>query len=79
MMGDIDKLKITIDRDECIGDGLCVSEAPETFELDDDEKAVVLEGSTEDRATILEAAKVCPLDIITVEDKDTGEKLHPEE
>ena len=36
-MADIDKLKIAIDRDECIGDGLCVNEAPETFELDDED------------------------------------------
>ena len=37
-MGDIEKLKISIDRDECIGDGLCAEEAPATFELDDDAK-----------------------------------------
>lgn len=78
-MGDIDKLKIIIDRDECIGDGLCVNEAPETFELDDEDKAVLLEGSSESRDTILEAARSCPTDAITVEDKDTGEKLYPEE
>ena len=78
-MGDIDKLKITVDRDECIGDGLCAEEAPKTFELDDDAKAVVLEDSTDDRESILEAGKVCPVDAITIEDKETGEKLCPEE
>ena len=78
-MADIDKLKICIDKDECIGDGLCVDEAPETFELDDDDKAVVLENSTDSRDTIIDAAKSCPLDIITVEDKETGEKLYPED
>ena len=46
-MADIDKLKINIDRDECIGDGLCANEAPETFEMDDESKAVLLEGSTD--------------------------------
>jgi len=76
-MADIDKLKITVDCDECIGDGACVEAAPETFALDDDSKAVVLEGSTDSRATILEAAEQCPVDVITVEDKDTGEKLYP--
>jgi ferredoxin len=78
-MGDIDKLKITIDRDECIGDGLCVNEAPATFELDDEDKAVLLDGSTDSRDTIIEAGKCCPVDAITIEDKDTGEKLCPEE
>jgi ferredoxin len=78
-VADIDKLKITVDRDECIGDGLCCNEAPETFELDDEEKAVVKEDSTESREVILEAGKSCPTDAITIEDKDTGEKLCPEE
>jgi len=78
-MPDIDKLKITIDTEECIGDGACVDCAPGTFALDDDAKAYVLDGSTEDRAKILEAAESCPVDVITVEDKDTGEKLYPED
>jgi ferredoxin len=78
-MADIDKLKITIDRDECIGDGLCANEAPETFEMDDDTKAVLLEGSTDSRECILDAGRSCPVDAITIEDKDTGEKLCPEE
>lgn len=78
-MPDIDKLKITVDRDECIGDGLCAEEAPKTFEIDDDEKAVVLSDSTDDRECIIEAGKSCPVDAIIIEDKDTGEKLCPEE
>ena len=78
-MGDIDKLKITIDRDECIGDGLCVNEAPETFEMDDDSKAITLEGSTESRDTIIEAARSCPVDAIKIVDADSGEQLAPEE
>ncbi len=78
-MADIDKLKIIIDKDECIGDGACVNEAPETFELDDEDKVVLKEGSTDPREYILEAARNCPIDIITVIDKDTGEQLYPEE
>ena len=78
-MADIDKLKITVDRDACIGDGACCSDAPETFEMDDEDKAVVLEGSSDSRDAILEAAQNCPTDAIIVEDKDTGEKLYPEE
>ena len=78
-MRPIEKLKISIDREECIGDGLCANEAPETFEMDDESKAVVLEDSTDDHECILEAAKACPLDIIVVEDKETGKKLYPED
>jgi ferredoxin len=69
--------KICIDREQCIGDGLCVNEAPETFELDDDQKAVVVDGPGNDLEYILAAAKSCPLDIITVVDNATAKKLYP--
>lgn len=78
-MGAIDKFDISIDRDECIGDGACVNEAPETFELDDEAKAVVLPDSNDDEDSIIEAAKACPLDIIVVKNKETGEQVYPEE
>ena len=76
-MGDTAKLKICIDREQCIGDGLCVNEAPETFELDDDQKAFILDGPGDGLEYILAAAKSCPVDIITVEDRATGKKLYP--
>lgn len=71
------KLKICIDREQCIGDGLCVNEAPETFDLDDDQKAFVLADPGDELEYILAAAKSCPLDIISVEDSATGKKLYP--
>lgn len=78
-MPDIDKLKVSVDRDACIGDGACCSDAPETFEMDDEDKAIVKDGSTDSRETILEAAENCPTDAIAVEDRETGEKLYPTE
>jgi ferredoxin len=71
------KLKICIDRDQCIGDGLCVNDAPETFDLDDEQKAFVLESPGDELEYILEAARNCPLDIIVVEETATGKKLYP--
>jgi ferredoxin len=47
--------------------------------MDDEDKAVVLESSTDDRETILEAARNCPVDAIIVTDKETGEQLYPED
>lgn len=76
-MADIEKLKITIIRDECIGDGACCDDAPDTFELDDDGIATVKEGSKDSRDTICTAARNCPTDAIVVEDKVTGAKLVP--
>jgi len=78
-MADIQKLKIIIDREECIGDGMCVNEAPETFELDEESKAILKDGSTDEREAILDAARCCPVDVITVIDTETGQKLYPEE
>ena len=78
-MGDADKLKITVIRDECIGDGACCSDAPGTFEMDDENIAIVKESVTDDRDTILEAARNCPTEAIVVEDTETGEQLFPEE
>ena len=73
------KLKITVDEDECVGDGVCCEEAPNTFELNDDAKAVLKDGPHDDEDTIIEAAQSCPTDAIKVEDADTGEVLVPEE
>ena len=77
-MADIDKLKITIVEEECIGDSACVDDAPKTFEVNDDGIAFVLDDSTDDRDTILNAANNCPTEAIIVEDKETGEKLAPQ-
>ena len=63
-MADIDTLKITVDRDDCIGCGACCGDAPETFEMDDEDKAIVKADSTDSRDAIIEAAQNCPNDAI---------------
>ena len=76
-MGDADNLKITVDRETCIGDGLCCDEAPDTFEMDDDQKACVKKPVTDGKEAILGAAGNCPVDAIKVEDAKTGKVLYP--
>lgn len=71
------KWKICIDREQCIGDGMCVNDAPETFELDDEQKAFVLDGPGDEPEYILDAAKSCPLDIIVITDAATGARVYP--
>ena len=78
MMGDADKLKITVDREGCIGDGACCNDAPETFLMDDDDIAIVKNPVGDDRETILEAARNCPTSAIKIEDPGTGQTLFPE-
>ncbi|NLB23733.1 MAG: ferredoxin [Clostridium sp.] len=58
-------MKPVVDRDLCIGCGLCPSIAPEIFEMDDEGKAIVLVEETDDAAA-QEAADACPVGAITV-------------
>jgi len=69
-------MKVRVDRNLCIGVGNCVAYAPTVFKLDDENKAVVLEPSSVDDETLLEAAESCPENAIIVED-DEGNQLYP--
>ncbi|MDH5695846.1 MAG: ferredoxin [Dehalococcoidia bacterium] len=61
-------MKVRVDRNLCIGMGNCVAYAPTVFKLDEENKAVVLDPSSVDVDTLLEAAESCPENAITVED-----------
>lgn len=69
-------MKVKVDRDLCSGMAYCVSVAPSVFDLDDDMKAVILDPSSVDEETLMEAAKSCPLDAIILEN-DKGEQVYP--
>jgi len=67
-----DALKITADRETCIGSGMCVFTAPATFEQDGEAKVVVLPGSTDDIETVRAAVESCPTGALTLNDEDQG-------
>ncbi|MEX0617157.1 MAG: ferredoxin [Candidatus Woykebacteria bacterium] len=79
-------MKIRIDRDLCIGAGTCVVLAPDTFDLDDELKAVIrspelVEGKPgfkgkDSGADIIAAARSCPVLAIFLEDKE-GKQIYP--
>ena len=69
-------MRIRVDRDLCIGVGNCVAFAPTVFALDEEDKAIVLDPSSVDDDTLLEAAESCPEDAIIIED-DEGHQLYP--
>lgn len=86
------KLTIKVDPDLCIGAASCVTIAPETFQLNDENKAVVLDHGTEpggrvyervmdvsedEKETIILAAQSCPTLAIFIFDED-GKQLFPE-
>ena len=59
-------LRISIDRDTCMGSGNCCFHAPATFDLDDDMKAIVVDPTGDPDQRILLAADGCPTRSIAV-------------
>ncbi len=69
-------MKVRVDKELCIGIGNCVAVAPTVFELNEENKANVVNSNSVDDNTILEAAESCPQNAIIVED-DAGNRVHP--
>lgn len=70
--------RVEIDRDLCIGAATCLGIAPDAFELDEENKAVLKDAwKTVDAETIMMAAKSCPTLAIKVFDED-GKQLFPD-
>ena len=69
-------MKVKVDRDLCIGAANCVGIAPSVFQLDDEQRATVLDPSTVAEETLWEAAETCPTNAIILED-DEGKHLYP--
>ncbi len=87
------KLRIKVDPDLCIGAASCVTIAPETFQLNDENKAVVFDHGNEpsgrtyereievtdaEKENIILAAQSCPTLAIFIYD-ETGAQLYPEQ
>ena len=64
------RIAIEVDRALCIGSGDCVDTAPDVFQLDDEDKAVVVDPDGADTDTVLEAAGNCPVTAIFVAGED---------
>lgn len=68
--------KVVVDRDLCIGAAPCVVIAPGVFQLDEENKAYIVDQNGADADTILMAAQSCPVQAILVYD-DTGKQIYP--
>lgn len=60
-------IKISVDKDKCIGCGACVAVAPKSFRLGEDGKSVAIEPAGDDLATVKNAAESCPVEAIKIE------------
>lgn len=68
--------RVEVDRDICIGAAPCVTVAPGVFQLDEENKAYVINQKGADAETILLAAQSCPVQAIFVYDED-GKQIYP--
>ena len=51
---------VAVDRELCLGSGMCIVYAPGTFAHDDQAKAVVLDPATDPLDTARTAVEACP-------------------
>lgn len=72
-----DDWEVHVDKDLCIGAGVCTAIAAQSFELDDSGKAIILKGiDQENKEAILDAAKACPVAAIII--KQGESQVFPE-
>ena len=64
------KISIKIDREQCMGTGVCVLAAPEVFDQDDDGTAILYPNFDSEKflKQIREAAASCPTKAISIEE-----------
>jgi len=60
-------MKVTIDKDECTGDEICVDLCPEVFEMDGDVAKVIVDEVPADlEDSCRESADSCPAECIHI-------------
>ncbi len=72
-------LRIECNRDVCIGAGVCMSAAYNTFGVDDGQLVYVKDPKGNDDESILKAAEGCPVGAIHLYNRKTGEKIFPKD
>ncbi len=70
--------KVVVVRDLCIGAASCIAVAPDVYDLDEENIAVVKKQFAADDETLLESARVCPTQAIYLYDEE-GNQVFPEE
>lgn len=86
------KIRVRVDEDLCIGAASCIAIDPETFQMNDENKAIVLDRTGEDTEEkyerwvevtqeeydrLLLGAQSCPTLAVFIYDED-GKQLFPE-
>jgi ferredoxin len=58
---------ILVDRERCTGSGSCTFHAPETFDIDDAMKVVLIDGGGDSDEAIRSAVESCPTRALTIQ------------
>lgn len=69
---------VTVDREACIGTGVCAGAAPRQIKIDNGRAAALAPETAPDDA-VIDAADMCPMSAITVRDAASGVLLAPED
>ena len=60
-------MEASINKEDCVGCGLCVDDCPDVFEMQEDTAAVKIEEVPENLVNaVKEAAENCPVDAIII-------------
>ena len=59
-------MRVTADREVCVGAGQCELLAPEVFEVDDDGAVRVLQAVPDDEDAVRDAVQQCPTGALSI-------------
>ena len=60
-------MKVSINKEDCVGCGLCVDDCPDIFEMSEDVAVVKVEEVSENLVNaVKETAESCPVDAIII-------------
>ncbi|ALC23483.1 ferredoxin [Streptomyces pristinaespiralis] len=74
-----DRWRVEVDRTLCIGSGMCVGHAPDSFDLDAARQSHARATTADADEKLLAAAENCPVEAITLTAADSGEPVFPPE
>jgi len=69
------RYRISVDRQVCLGSGVCTGMAPKYFDVGEDARAWPVQEVVDADDLVLDAATCCPTEAITITDAETGEHL----
>ncbi len=70
------KYRIEYNPEICIGASSCAAISPETFEMNEENIAVLIDGEDDDE-TVLAGAQSCPVLAIKIIEVETGKQIFP--